>query len=86
MYTAELTTAYKDAKRQYTSQPSPVSSTTQSGMTSTLPRGKRWTDTTGARKINFMIAIFDHGDTAYGGYYIAVKMLKSIFDHEKMFR
>lgn len=38
---AELTTAYKDAKRQYTRQPSPVSSTTQSGMTSTLPRGKR---------------------------------------------
>ncbi|XP_044176263.1 uncharacterized protein LOC114965012 isoform X3 [Acropora millepora] len=35
----ELTTVYKDAKRQPTTQPSPVSSTTQSEMTSTLPRG-----------------------------------------------
>ena len=60
MYTAESTTAYKDAKRQPTTQPSPVSSTTQSEMASTLPRGKRSTDTTGAREIGYMIAIYDH--------------------------
>ena len=45
MYSAESTIAYKDPKMQSTTQKSLVSSTTQSGMTSTQPRGKRRTDT-----------------------------------------
>ena len=40
-YTAELTTVYKVAKRQPTTQSSPVSSSRQSEMTSNQPRGER---------------------------------------------
>ena len=45
MYTAELTTVYKDTKRPSTTQSSPVGFTIQSEMTSTQPRGKRQTNT-----------------------------------------
>ena len=72
MYTAELTTAYKDAKRQPTTQSSPVSPTTQSEMTSNQPRGERGTNTEPEKLVLSLIIV--NNDTTDGGHYIAVKM------------
>lgn len=66
MHTAELTTASTGAKRQPITE-SPVSSTIQSGTTSTEPRGKQPTN----KVLRLIIA---NNGTTDGGHYMAVKI------------